>query len=616
MRRIFDLLGGELSRIVISLCLFLIAFIHGVLSHSSFSLASLILYVCALLIAGMPVFFDAVRGILRRDLLDEKFLMSIASIGAVIIGEAMEGAAVMIFFLVGEYFEHKAVARSRKSIKSLLDICADEARVLLPDGSEEEMDSEDVEVGSIISVRAGERIPLDSVVICGVCDIDTSALTGESMPISVTEGDSVSAGCVVIGGVLTAKTVRIAEESAASRILSLVEDATERKSKAENFITKFSRVYTPIVVSLALLIAVILPIFSLASIPNAIYRALIFLVISCPCALVISVPMSFFGGIGASAARGILYKGANTFSALARADSFAFDKTGTLTTGEFSVSEILPSGITEQELIYLAATAEYHSNHPIANCIKSLSQNIGEPTEISELSGRGMKILLDGKCVLVGNDRLLSESGIKIPEEKNGAVYVAQDGKYVGMIIVSDTIRPEARRAVERLRAQGAKRLVMLSGDRRENAERVGQKLTLDEVYAPLTPEEKFSKLEEIIEQSNSTVYIGDGINDSPSIARADVGACMGGIGADSSIEVADLVIMSDNPERLVTAQKIARKTVRISTENIVFALGVKIFVMILGALGIANMWLAVFADVGVAVLAILNAMRTMYIGE
>lgn len=616
MRRIFDFLSGELQRIVISLCIFAVAFIYGALSPSSFSLASLILYVSALLVAGIPVFLDAVRGILRRDLLDEKFLMSIASVGAVIVGEAMEGAAVMIFFLVGEYFEHKAVSKSRKSIKSLLDICADEARVVLPDGTEEEIDAEDVEVGTTISVRAGERIPLDAVVISGACDIDTSALTGESMPVSISEGDSVSAGCVVIGGVLIAKTVRIAKESASSRILSLVEDATERKSKAENFITKFSRVYTPIVVGLALLIAVILPIFSLATIPDAIYRALIFLVISCPCALVISVPMSFFGGIGASASRGILYKGANTFSALAKADSFAFDKTGTLTTGEFTVSEICPHSITESELIYLASTAEYYSNHPIAECIKSLSEKRGEPEEIYELSGRGMRIVLGGEIILVGNERLLSENGVKIPEERVGAVYVSCDNQYVGMIIISDKIRPEAKRAVERLRAQGAKRLVMLSGDRRENAERVGRELSLDEVYAPLTPEEKFSRLEKIIEESKSTVYMGDGINDSPSIARADVGVCMGGIGSDSSIEVADLVIMSDNPERLATAQKIARKTVRISSENIVFALGVKILIMILGAFGIANMWLAVFADVGVAVIAILNAMRAMYIGE
>ncbi len=606
----------ELGRIILGLIFFLTAFIlehTAAPSEEAFYLPSFLLYLFALIISGAPVFVSAVRGILRRDLLDEKFLMSIASVGAMIVGEYSEGAAVMLFFLVGEYFEHKAVAKSRKSIRALMDICPDEARVL-KDGEESLVDSEDVEVGDIIVIRAGERVAVDCEVISGSADVNTSAVTGEALPRPAKEGTELQSGVVVINGVLYAKALRQAEESAAARILELVENANERKSKTESFITKFSHFYTPIVVGLAALIAILPPIFDLLSWNAAVYRALIFLVISCPCALVISVPMAFFGGIGGAASKGILYKGGNTFSALAKADVFAFDKTGTLTSGEFSVTSVNPAERIEKEhLLFLAASAESGSNHPIASCIKNASQKTCSPSEVKEIAGEGISAVIGGARVLVGNETLLKNHGVKIPENAiRDAILVAENGNYIGTISVTDKLKPEARDAISALKASGAERIVMLSGDRRINAERVGQELGIDEVYSELLPEEKFSKLEKLISASKNTVYVGDGINDAPSIARADVGVAMGAIGSDSAIEAADVVIMSDNLKKLPTALKAARKTVSISIQNIIFALGVKGAILVLGALGFANMWLAVFADVGVAALAILNSMRTL----
>lgn len=610
MKKLLSFINSELGRIIFGFSLFISALLVDFLTEYSY--LALGLYIAALLISGYSVFFDAIRGILRRDFLDEKFLMLIASVGAMIVGEWSEGVAVMLFFLVGEFFEHKAVGKSRKSIRALMDIRPDTACVTT-DGVEEILDADDVEVGSLIVIRQGERIPIDSVVVSGSADVDTSAITGESIPRAVGGGSRVDSGAVVINGSLTAKTLCPADESAASRILELVENANERKSRTENFITAFARVYTPIVVALAVCLAVLPSLVGITEWGDSVYRALIFLVISCPCALVISVPMAFFGGIGGAASKGILYKGGNTFSRLARADSFVFDKTGTLTNGEFSVSEVSPVGVSRDRLLYLAASAEHFSNHPVADCIKNASDKKSIPQNSRELAGKGISAYVDSSHVLVGNRLLLEEHSVSLPENVPvGSVLVAENSVFIGYVKISDKVKSESYQSIKSLRALGAKRIVILSGDRRESAENVGKKVEADEVYSELLPEDKFKKLEEIIDSSDATVYVGDGINDAPAIARADVGVAMGGIGSDSAIEAADVVIMSDNLEKLPAAVKIARKTVRISIENIVFALGVKGLILVLGALGIANMWLAVFADVGVAALAILNSMRTL----
>ncbi|MBQ7332790.1 MAG: cadmium-translocating P-type ATPase [Clostridia bacterium] len=598
---------SELGRIALGFAVFISALIFEKLE---FFKAALVLYIIALLVSGIAVFFDAVRGIIRRDFLDEKFLMSIASIGAMIVGEWSEGVAVMLFFLVGEFFEHKAVSRSRKSIKSLMAICPDTANVLV-DGEECETDAEDVEVGSLIVIRAGERVPLDAIVIEGASDIDTSALTGESIPRTVRIGDEIKSGVVLLNGVLTAKTVRAAEDSAAARILALVEEANERKSREETFITKFSRVYTPVVIALAILFAVIPPIFDLTSWGDAIYRALIFVVISCPCALVISVPMAFFGGIGCAAANGILFKGGNTFSPLSRVKIFAFDKTGTLTTGKISVSVKDAYSVSKEELLSLAATAEYASNHPISVAIKKAAKSFEKPKFAEDIAGKGVRAVYQGVELLVGNEALMGFFGVNL-ESKESGIYVAKDRKLIGIIELKDEIKSEAEEAVKALHSIGAEKLIMLSGDKRENAEKVANALNLDECHAALLPEEKYKSVELLSENGRVTVaYVGDGINDSPSLARADVGIAMGSLGSDSAIASADVVLASDNLLKLSESVKIARKTLRIAKENIAFALGVKFLIMVLGAFGIANMWLAVFADVGVAVIAILNSMRT-----
>ncbi len=609
MKKAVNFLKTELGRIILGA----VIFAGAIITENFSNIPALVLYVLTLLVAGIPVFSDAVRGILRRDLLDEKFLMSIAAVGAMIVGEFSEGVAVMLFFLVGEYFEHKAVAKSRKSIRALMDIRPDEACVLYESG-EQILDADDVVVGSTIIIRAGERVALDCVVTEGSADIDTSALTGEAIPRSAGVGTILDSGVVVLDGVLYAKTLRAANESAAARVLDLVENANERKAKSESFITKFSHFYTPIVVISALVIALFPPLFNLFGWEESVYRALIFLVISCPCALVISVPMAFFGGIGGAAAKGILFKGGNTFSPLAAADTFAFDKTGTITNGEFYVSEIKPHKLKEEEFIKIVASAEHGSNHPIAKCIQKLTRDIFEIESCSEIAGRGVRCAAEGTEILVGNAALLLENNVEIPTEDiiSGAVFAARNSEYIGSLIIGDKIKNEAKATVEELKKTGAKRLVMLSGDKRENAEKVGKLIGLSEIYSELLPENKFEKLEKLIILSKKTVYVGDGINDAPSLALADVGIAMGGIGSDSAIESADVVIMSDNLSKIPLAKRIAKKTVRIAAENIVFALSVKAAVLILGALGFANLWLAVFADVGVAALAILNSMRTL----
>ncbi len=604
-------LKGELFRIIAGLMFFIPGFILDIFE---FKTASLIFLLLSLAISGYKVFISAVKGILRRDFLDEKFLMSIASIGALIIGESAEGAGVMLFFLVGEYFEHKAVRKNRNAIKDLLDICPDTARVIR-DGAEYEEDAEDVEVGSTILIRPGERVPIDCQIISGSARVDISSLTGESMPVYMSEGDEVYSGVFVLDSPVTAKTVRDHSESRATRILELVENARECKSKEENFITKFSVYYTPIVTALAILIAVIPAIFGIIPWQNSIYRGLSFLVISCPCALVISVPMAFFGGIGAAAAQGILYKGGNTFSPIAHIEKAVFDKTGTLTTGEFSVvNEDIKIG--RDEFYSLVASAEHNSNHPIASCLKMMAADYHIADAVSDVAGKGIIASVSGSEIAVGNASLMSNIGVNIIDDSY-TVYAARNGEYIGAVLLGDTVKPEAKEAVARLRSLGVKRTYILSGDKADSVDAVARELGIDEGHASLMPEDKYRMLEGIIADSDGgVIYVGDGINDSPCLTLADVGIAMGKSGTDSAIEAADAVIMSDNLLKLPATVKIARKTLRIAKENIVFAISVKVLVMILASFNLAGMWMAVFADVGVAVIAILNAMRTLVIGK
>ncbi len=601
-------LNSDTSKIIISALFLALAILFNSLSLVYLSTP---LYILALIVAGGRVFVDAVRGILRGDLLDEKFLMSVAAIGAIVIGEYSEGVAVMLFFLVGETFEKHAVKRSRASIRALMDIRPDEARVL-SDGEEMMIDAEDVPIGTLISIRAGERVPIDSEIVSGSAHVDTSGMTGESVPRAFSAGDILDSGVVVLDGVLTCVTVRTAENSAASRILALVEEASESKSKEESFITKFSRFYTPIVVISAVVLALVLSIFGITTVENAIYRALMFLVISCPCALVISVPMAFFGGIGGAASRGILYKGGNVFEPLAKIKTVAFDKTGTLTSGKFKISSVIPRGIDSDELIYLAACAESNSNHPIAKAIFSDVRDLPKPRDFSEYAGEGIVAVFEDMTVAVGNTALMKRMSVPLNNIAEGSILVAKDGVFVGELTVSDSVKHEAKDAIAALYSLGVTNTVMLSGDRYDKADAVAKALGIHTTFAELSPEEKYSKLRELVGSSDKVAYVGDGINDAPSLALADVGIAMGGVGQDAAIEAADLVIMSDSLERIPEAIKLSRKTLGIAKFNIAFALSVKLIILILGAFNIANMWLAVFADVGVAVIAILNSMRTL----
>ena len=605
MKKLKKLLKNRLLGIIAGAAFFIPAL---VLEGLKFDTVALVLYIFALIFAGAGVFSDAIRGIMRRDLLDEKFLMSIAAIGAMIIGEHSEGVAVMIFFLVGEYFEHKAVERSRRSIRSLMQIRPDEATVIR-DGLEQSVDAEEVEVGEIIIIRPGERVPLDCEVIEGAASVDTSALTGEPLPRSASVGDTLDSGVIVLDGVLICRALRIADESRAARVLELVEYASERKAPEESFITKFSHYYTPAVVVAAILLAAVPPIFGLAEMSVSVYRALSFLVVSCPCALVISVPMAFFGGIGGAASRGILFKGGAVFSAVASARTVAFDKTGTLTTGDFEVTEVLPHGVSREELLAIVASLEAGSNHPLARTLSALSEERLAVTGLREIPGRGIVGRIGEDQIAVGNLALMRELSVDYPEKADTPpILAARGGTLIGEITLADAVKPEAVEAIFSLRRLGVKRAVMLTGDRAERAEAVSQTLGLDEVRAELMPEDKFA----YIESEPSVMYVGDGINDAPALRMASVGVAMGRGGQDSAIEAADVVIMSDNLTRLPTSIKIARKTVRIAKQNIVFAIGVKLLILALIALGFANMWLAVFADVGVAVIAILNAMRAL----
>lgn len=602
-------LFSERNRIIEGISFFSLAILFDALG---FHIASLVLFIAVLVLCGTSVYIDAVKGILRRDLLDEKFLMSIASIGAIIIGEPSEGAAVMLFFLIGEFFEHKAVIKSRNSIKAILDICPDEACVLI-DGEERTVDTSDVLPGTTIVVRPGERVPIDCRITSGSSDIDTSSLTGESVPRFVEAGDALESGVIVLNGAVTCTTLRTSEESVASRILELVEEATENKAKEETFITKFSHYYTPAVVIFAVLFAIIPPLFSWLSWEASIYRALTFLVISCPCALVISVPLAFFGGIGAAASNGILFKGGNVFSAIAKSHRIAFDKTGTLTTGELEVTDIKRYGIEEKLLLSVVSSIEKGSNHPIAKALKDLSTDILPVVDMREYAGKGTVGYIDGKQVAVGNFSLIEYIGANSNElsVSKKAILVSYDGTVVAEILVTDKIREDAKSALEELKRLGVDKTVMLSGDSYDKANEVGQAVGIDEVYAELLPDEKYAFVKKMSSEE-ALIYVGDGINDAPSLAATDVGIAMGLSSSDSAIEAADLTVMSEKLMSIPKAIEISRKTLRIAKENIVFALGIKLLVIALSALGFANMWLAVFADVGVSVIAILNSMRAM----
>ena len=575
----------------------------------------LILYVSAYLVVGADVLFGAVRNILHGQVFDERFLMTLATVGAFVIGEYPEAVAVMLFYQVGELFQSMAVGKSRKSIAALMDIRPDSATVLRG-GEEITVFPDEVEKGETIIVKPGEKIPLDGIILKGSTAVNTAALTGESLPCDKFEGDTVLSGSVNISGVIEVETSGVFAESTVSKILALVENSAEKKAKSENFITKFAKYYTPAVVIGAVLLALI-PSLITGNWAEWVKRALVFLVVSCPCALVISVPLSFFGGIGGASKRGILVKGANYLEALAKPGSVIFDKTGTLTEGKFEVTAVHPEQMSESELLDIAALAESYSSHPIAeSIIRAHGGDIDKNriSEVRERAGYGVEGVLGGRKIYVGNALLMKEAnaGYHDCHISGTIIHIAYENEYLGHIVVSDIIKPDAAEAISELKKLGAAKTVILTGDGKKAAEEVGIKVGADEVKSGLLPEQKVEEAEKIIEEKGTTVYVGDGINDAPVLTRADVGIAMGAIGSDAAIEAADIVIMDDKPSKVAEAVKISRRTMRIVYENIIFALGVKAAVLILGAAGIAGMWLAVFADVGVAVIAVLNAMRAM----
>lgn len=581
------------------------------------------LYVASYVIAGYDIVFGAIKSIFRGNVFNENLLMSIASIGAFCVGEFSEGTAVMILFQIGEAFQDAAVDKSRRSISSLMNIRPDHANLVTDEGIIRK-DPEDVHTGDVISITPGERVPLDCVILTGETYIDTSALSGETVPRAAREGDTLLSGSINTVGAVTARVMCEYGESTASRILDLVENASARKSNSEKFITRFSRYYTPIVVSLALILAIIPPLLIKEStFSEWIHRALSFLVVSCPCALVISIPLSFFGGIGGASASGILVKGGNYLEALAKVKTFVFDKTGTLTKGTFEVTDIQPQlgGISKNELLRIACAAERASSHPIAMSLKKKAEaelvRFDEAESISEIAGRGVCASIDGQSVLVGNARLMRENGVECAEKNTAGttVHVAADGKYLGYIVISDEIKSEAHDAIAALKREGIERVVMLTGDARSVGRSVADELGMDECFAEQLPSDKVERVNELLEKSDGNdklAFVGDGINDAPVLARADIGIAMGALGSDAAIEAADIVIMNDNLLSLSKAMRIARKATRIAKENTAFAIAIKAAVLVLSASGVASMWMAVFADVGVAVIAILNAMRTL----
>ena len=609
-----------------------------------------ILYFIPFIIAGYDIVIKALKNIAHGQVFDENFLMLIASIGAYGIGEYSEAVAVIIFYQVGELFQSYAVGKSRKSIADMMDICPEYANVEKEDGSTEETDPDDVETGSIIVIKPGERIPIDSVVLSGESYVDTSALTGESVPRRAAEGDTVYSGSVNGNGLLRCRTLKAYEDSAVAKILELVENASSRKSKHENFIHRFAKYYTPIVTIAAVLLAVI-PSLITGDWAEWIKRACTFLVISCPCALVISVPMGFFSGIGAASSIGVLVKGSNYLEAVADIKTVCFDKTGTLTKGEFKVNGIYPEGVSEEELLEAAYKAEKNSTHPVAGAVcKAYKERVGENSSGSgvetetnagasnsfeELPGQGISAVCNGEEILAGNDKLMKLKGVEyIHSDHSGTVvYVAKNGKFIGSILISDSIKTESIDALVNLKSNGVTKTALLTGDKKEQADKICHELKesaknshpsfageiIDEIASDLYPQDKVKAVERFISELSGrgqVAFAGDGINDSPVLSRADIGIAMGSLGSDAAIEAADVVIMDDNPAKIASIMKISRKTLRIVKENIVFALGVKVLVLILGALGIASMWAAVFADVGVAVIAILNSMRALKVDK
>lgn len=574
-------------------------------------------------IVGWDIVWKAITNIFSGQVFDENFLMTIATIGALILGEHSEGVAVMLFYQVGEWFQSYAVSKSRKSIASLMDIRPDYANVER-DGKLVQVDPDEVMIGDTIIVKPGERVPLDGKIIKGTSALDTSALTGESMPRDVEPGMEVISGCINQTGILTIQTTKEFGESTVAKILDLVENASDKKGKTENFISRFARYYTPAVVFAAIALAILPPLITGQAFSIWIYRALTFLVISCPCALVISIPLSFFGGIGGSSKIGVLVKGSNYLEALAHAETVVFDKTGTLTKGSFAVSKILPVGMKEPQFLELAAYAEDYSNHPISLSIKkAYGKKIDSSriTDVKEIAGHGVQSIIDGKIVFAGNAKLMEKEHISYtPAATVGTVvYLACDGKYAGCIVIEDEIKTDSPAAIKALKSVGVRKSVMLTGDADAVGRKVADRLGLDQAYTELLPADKVDCVEELLQQKSekgTLVFVGDGINDAPVLARADVGIAMGGLGSDAAIEAADVVLMTDEPSKIAAVIRIARKTIRIANQNIVFALGVKFLVLILGALGYANMWAAVFADVGVSIIAILNAIRAMRVKQ
>jgi Cd2+/Zn2+-exporting ATPase len=606
----------RLWRILVSAAVWTAAALIG----SDLKWIQLALFAAAYALVGWDVLTKAVRNIIRGNVFDENFLMGLATVGAFLIGAYPEGVAVMLFYQIGELFQDYAVDKSRKSIANLMDIRPDYANVKKDDGLVQ-MDPDEVQIGDIIVMKAGERIPLDAKVIEGISMIDTSALTGESVPREVNVGDDILSGCINLNGLITARVTKEYEESTVSKILDLVENASTKKSRSEQFITRFARYYTPVVVIVAALLAVIPPIvIKGASFSDWIYRSLSFLVVSCPCALVISIPLSFFGGIGGASRKGILVKGGNYLEALAQTEIIVFDKTGTLTKGVFNVQEIYPEGISKEELLELAAYTESYSNHPIS---ASLKQAYGKETDnarisdVEEISGHGVSAVVDGKRVLAGNKKLMDKMGIPSFDGKlaGTVVHVAVDHAYAGYILIADEIKKDSAKAMKELKAANIRQTVMLTGDNAEVGSKVGEELGLDKVYSELLPGDKVEKLEELFSQKSAKgklAFVGDGINDAPVLARADIGIAMGGLGSDAAIEAADVVIMTDEPSKIATAMRISKNTLKIARQNVVFAIGVKILVLILSAVGITTLWAAIFADVGVTVLAVLNSLRAL----
>lgn len=616
-------LKKRLYRIVLGMVLFAAALLVDRWFGESYPNAGLIAFLAAFLVSGGDVIKKAAMNITRGQVFDENFLMTIATVGAFLVGEYPEGAAVMLFYQVGEWFQSYAVNKSRKSIRELMDIRPDYANVMR-DGGIITVMPEEVMPGERIIVKPGERIPLDGVVKQGNTALDTMALTGESLPREVGEGDAVISGCVNQSGVIEIQVTKGFGESTVSKILELVENAGSRKSESENFISRFARYYTPTVVILAVLLAVVPPVLTGGNWYTWIYRALSFLVVSCPCALVISIPLSFFGGLGGASKAGILIKGSNYLEALSKAEIVVMDKTGTLTKGNFVVSHIMPADgsgeAASEKLLELTAYAESGSNHPIS---KSLQQAYGKEIDRSRISGLeeaagfGVSAVMDGKKIIAGNLRHMEQNGISCrqADETGTVVYTACDGKYLGYIVIADELKPDAREAVSKLNACGIRDIIMLTGDRKETAEAVAKEIGIGQVYAGLLPGDKVDRMEELLQQKSKDgklVFVGDGMNDAPVLARSDIGIAMGGLGSDAAIEAADIVIMTDEPSKIARAMEISKRTIAIVKQNTVFAIGVKVLILILAACGMASMWAAVFGDVGVAVIAILNAMRAL----